>query len=90
MVKSVKNRDKFSEESDFRHFIIGPVLVNIKQQLTLFFGQKNFEVHVENGPKEGMKPMLYLIYTMEGFGKVLKMNMGILSSLKNVPIHISV
>ena len=33
MVKSVKNRDKFSEESGFWHFIIGPVQVIIRMFL---------------------------------------------------------
>src|SRR5436190_17909122 len=48
-------------------------LVNIRQQLTLFFGRKDFEMSCRNGQKERMIPKQCSISTMEGFGKDLRM-----------------
>gem|GEM_PF-3720420 len=47
------------------------LLVNIRQQLTLFLAEKILRCHVENGQKERMILKQCSISTLEGFGKDL-------------------
>jgi hypothetical protein len=83
----VKKVDSNSVNPIFRPIMTFP-LVNIKQQLTLFFGRKNFEVACRKwAERRNNTEVLFDIYDGE-IWKVLKMKMENFSSLTNTPIHI--
>jgi hypothetical protein len=62
------------------------LLINIKQQLALFFCHKDFEISCQMWEKEKEKLKHYSIFMMVRSGNNLKMIMATIFSQKNLPI----